>query len=218
MNDKLESLRKRLRGSEKEKANWPSWIGSPTAWLALIISSITAFYNFLYYSDQLSVVVQPLLARFDDKGVDITTPEPLVFINSGTRPIAVLYVDMHVMQPAPNRSDEPNCLQEGIATISLEFERVVVKPYDTVVKEVHFFENQETISIGRGLDKTRKDLSEPLTICLRFGIVATDASVMFKEIKIRAGWGNFDIPPSPRNFTTQYLIKRNRFWTDVGEN
>jgi hypothetical protein len=61
-------------------------------------------------------------------------------------------------------------------------------------------------------------LSEPfLTICMRFGIVATDAPVIFKEINIRAGWLNYEIP-SPRNFTTQYLIKRNRFWTDVGEN
>jgi hypothetical protein len=54
---KIEAFRKRLRGAEKQKTNWQYWIGSPTAWLALVLSAATGFYTFLYHSDELSVVI-----------------------------------------------------------------------------------------------------------------------------------------------------------------
>jgi hypothetical protein len=57
MNERLEEFRKRLRGPEKNKSDWRLWIGSPTAWLALAVSSATALHTAVYYSDQLSVVM-----------------------------------------------------------------------------------------------------------------------------------------------------------------
>ena len=101
MNDKLEAFRKRLRDPEKKKASWQFWIGSPTAWLALFISSTTAFFTLFYHSDELRVAVSGGIAArlelFADektgtpyRGVTVSTPRRFTFINSGSRPIAVL--------------------------------------------------------------------------------------------------------------------------------
>jgi hypothetical protein len=37
-----------LARPEKKKIDWPFWIGSPTAWLALIISCATAFSTLIF--------------------------------------------------------------------------------------------------------------------------------------------------------------------------
>src|SRR5436305_12370535 len=37
----------------------PGRFRSPTAWLALLVSSATAFYTLIYHSDELSVVASP---------------------------------------------------------------------------------------------------------------------------------------------------------------
>src|SRR5437764_4060783 len=99
MNDRLEAFRKRLRGPDREKTSWQFWIGSPTAWLAFFISSTTAFYTLLYHSDELRVALIPGDVQAYSGKVSVEPPETFTFINSGSRPIAVLAAEMSVNQP-----------------------------------------------------------------------------------------------------------------------
>jgi len=62
MNERLEAVRKRLNRPEKETRDWQFWIGSPRAWLALFLSSITAFYTFLFHRDELSIAIPAVQA------------------------------------------------------------------------------------------------------------------------------------------------------------
>ncbi len=59
MNEKLEAFRRRLREPEKKKTDWASWIGSPTAQFAAVLSLFNLFYSHAYYSDELIVGLSP---------------------------------------------------------------------------------------------------------------------------------------------------------------
>src|SRR3954462_728870 len=120
MTDKPEPFRKRPHGPEKEKISWQFWVGSPIAWLALIISSATAFSSLFYHSDQLSVMIPAWGVWLKDQQIQIQQPEPGTLINTGTRPIAIFGVSLIVVPPS-----EKDCTYGG-KTFGLEFETTVV--------------------------------------------------------------------------------------------
>ncbi len=171
MNDRLEAFRKRLRGPDREKTNWQFWIGSPTAWLALFLSSTTAFYTFLYHSDELRVAIIPGDVQLVPGKVRVEPPERFTFINSGSRPIAVLAADISVNQPDKG-VPYPDCISGVGAPLFLKLEETVVKPYDAVVKSTKL-EPGESPEIE--LSDANKSLSEPLfVLCVTFKFVATE--------------------------------------------
>src|SRR5262245_47683027 len=86
----IETFRSRLKQPKKATTNWQQWIGSPTAWLALILSASSFFYTFLYYSDDLSVVMdRPVIQPAFQDVLRISAPRNMTFINSGSRPIVI---------------------------------------------------------------------------------------------------------------------------------
>jgi hypothetical protein len=153
MSDKFQAFRKRLRVPKKEKSNWSSWIGSPTAWLALVISSTTAFFSLFYHSDELSVVANTgnVWLTAPDK-VSPSAPNTFTFVNSGSRPIALLSAILGYAQPTREIA-RPECCTEcwrgQIVNQRLRLEQTVVKPYDTMVRSIrHFLENRKMSNGG----------------------------------------------------------------------
>jgi len=214
MNDRLEALRKRLRRPERKTINWQFWIGSPTAWLALVVSSATAFYTFFYYSDQLSLVMKPWLVLVSSTKLQIEGPQPLIFVNSGTRPIALLSVGIDVTLK------QLGCYGHHIP---LEFDEFVLKPFDTTVKVVSF--KGKNVNGWYDLEaRVGCDFRGDEIISLQFEIVSADSPVFLKHIEapqivgISQGNGYSDFGPANNleKRVPQYLIKRNRFWTEVG--
>jgi hypothetical protein len=212
MNEKLEAFRKRLRGPEKEKTNWPAWIGSPTAWLALFISSTTAFYSLLYHSDELSVVVRPGLIEFKDKEIGLYDPGDAIIINSGNRPIAVLGVNMTTIQ-ASSSGEKIDCFHGSKEFFVLPFERIVVKPYDTVVASLKGKDGAPPnylVSMTETNQQLIKANNSPNIIaCLTFWIVAADEP-WHKTFEVVGLQGR-------RHDGPRYVIKRNTFWTEVAD-
>lgn len=226
MNERLEAFRKRLRGAEKEKTDWMHLIGSPTAaWIALFLSSSTAFYSFLYHSDVLSVVpMHSSIHLTADNKVHVNSPSVVTLINSGSRPIAVLGVEIFYGQPT-SKSANPSCSGPGrFYRFQLTFEQIVVKPYDTVLKQLKFdhADSSEKVHLIPLSDanQTRKD-DRVVIACMSFDIVAADTAGWRKILEVEriilddVGKSSFEyrinIP------SAKYVIKRNRFWTEVGE-
>jgi hypothetical protein len=220
MNERLEAFRKRLRGPDKEKGNWQFWIGSPTAWLALLLSSTTAFYTFLYHSDELSVVIDsPSIVLDNDGKLAVHSPSSVTFINSGSRPVAVTGIQLILVQPIENFPD-PQCRGSGsYSNLSLEFEQTVVKPYDAVAKPLGFYNKKPLEEEKVELTKENTGKGESvLAVCLKFSIAATDAAGWIKTIdlgKTTMGRPGFSTSEDKSEDPPAYLIKRNRFWTEV---
>jgi hypothetical protein len=198
-----------LERPKTRKADWQFWIGSPTAWLALVISSATAFYSLIYYSDQLSFVTPRIAVSASDQ-LTIEAPT-IILINSGSRPIAVLDIDLWAVQPYLDVA-EPDCHEGWQALYHLAFEKIVIKPYDTATLQPKF---RMPNSLESTVSLMVTDANKPLTwgrakvaVCLGFDIVATDLFIRKKTFRVTT--------ESPSNSKPRYLIKRNTFWTEVG--
>ena len=219
MNDRLEAFRKRLRGPEKTKSNWQFWIGSPTAWLALFLSATTGFYTFLYNSDELSVVIAGggVAASDDEKDYGVRAPRSVTLINTGSRPIAVLRIQMIVaerLQGAAPATCEAHWKEQ---VYDLDFEHTVIKPYDVVVKAMKFEGANSPLEL-RDFPTPKKGVIPyyaEVVFCMGFDLVATDTWVrktIEREHAIlnTGGWSSYG-----SKFDPVYLIKRNRFRTEV---
>jgi hypothetical protein len=149
MNERLEAFRRRLHEQKKSSPKWHQQIGSPTAWLALIFSTTTFFNTFFYYSDEMSVVVTPrfLVNLLEKDKIMVEPPTSITFINSGSRPIAVLGVSMMIVQPT-EKTARPDCRGNGNHWLShLVFDQTVVKPYEMTTLSMKFYEAKSTSEV-----------------------------------------------------------------------
>ena len=216
MNEKLEAFRKRLRGPTKVKTDWRFWIGSPIAWLAFVISLTSAFYSLIYHSDELGIVVPPLFPRVVADQISFGAPHFFTFINSGSRPIAVLSVHMVFVQPQQgmNRAD----CSHGEVYFFKPFVQLVVRPYETVTYRLTFSDADGSGRIllpksdfNRGVERG----APSYVACLTFHGVAADTTEWFKTVEVdhfdRGEFHSSELMQAK----PQYLIKRNTFWSSV---
>jgi hypothetical protein len=219
MNEALETFRKRLRGPEKEKFKFTRqfWIGSPTAWLALLISSATAFSSIVYYSDELGVQV-PSPQAFKNESKDqihVVLPPGITFVNSGSRPIAVLKVSIRFIQPR-RKAEHIDCLHGQMDVAWLPLHMLVVKPYDIMAYELKYNDWMLPRDLHFASSELNKENSSPMVVfvsCAIFQIVAADTTSFFTTVEIaRTDEYGFD---RSRLSNTQHLIKRSTFWTSV---
>ena len=150
----------------------------------------------------------------------------ITFIDSGTRPIALLEVTMAVVELAHATAGLP--CDGASVQFPIRFEETVVKPDEAVVKELSFFNNQPKVSFPREGSKNPDRLVVPAAICLKFAFVATDTPILRKAIAADHRWARKDsslaemFQESARDKQVkripQYLIKRNTFRTEVNAN
>jgi hypothetical protein len=108
------------------------WTTLSMSALALILSSVTVYFNVVRTKDDLRVVVEgtpEFLLDYENPKFDISTDLTMTFINAGTRPLAILRVTLFLDQsPRANLHQEKCEVQEGTA---------ITRPYDfttTIVK------------------------------------------------------------------------------------
>ncbi|SFV16046.1 hypothetical protein SAMN05192541_124125 [Bradyrhizobium arachidis] len=220
MNERLEAFRKRLNEPKKRRSdkNWQQWIGSPTAWAGLILSSVTAFYTFLYHSDELSVVIDSPFIKPDGENFKVRPPPGLTFINSGSRPVVVTSMKMLLIQR--HYASDPECDDWEVRTeIPFAFEQTVVKPYDALSKTLKF-ENEEATIAAKGGNANRKGGRASMLVCIRFELAATDAVRWQKTVTAghqieRDRQPNAELQRARFDTRPKILMKRNRFWTEV---
>jgi hypothetical protein len=243
MNEKLEAFRKRLREPEKKKRDWASWIGSPTAQLAAVLSLFNLFYSHAYYNDELTVVLSP--SRVHSSGDSIEVELPRVTLgNSGTRAASVVGMHLRHVQPNSDSKRRLSCdnierygysgdvVKENTSDfVPIVFESVILKPGDTIVRSIKFDENSSIlfdVHIQKGsksgtfalndFNQKRTYTDKRWSICLTFNIAATDA---FWDKPVQLGSDSdaeFDGEFNSREVasSSHTLVKRNNFWTSVG--
>jgi hypothetical protein len=222
MNEGLEEFRKRLRGPKKEKANWQFWIGSPTAWLALCLSAGTAFYTFIYHSDELSVFVPNAGLTYSEGRTSVSPPSTIALINTGSRPLTVMWVDLHLVQ-STRQIARPSCQSGSAIAFRLDFEPTVVKPYETVVKALKF-EGAKSASDAREFPMTKSNQEKhrpDVLVCMAFYVIDSDSLAHWKirEIDdprlVDGEWQYYNGRDDPAK--SLHLIKRNIFSTKFDE-
>ena len=123
-----------LERPKSTKVDWKFLIGSPTAWLALFISIATAFYSLVYHSDELGVIVPTPIVWLEDN-IAVAAPRQVTFINSGSRPIALLNVRLTLVQPR-QKVERADCARGQMDVDILKADQVVFKPYEIVVSTI----------------------------------------------------------------------------------
>jgi hypothetical protein len=137
----IEELRERLETPAKARVEWSKWIGSPTSWLALSLSAVTAYFTLIRQSDDIRVVVgeRPLLyvdlVEKDRPRLGIQQlQQHLTIINSGNRTAAITSIALVVGRSF--KGGEAQCQYESKPSkpFSLEyaFGGVVIKPGEIV--------------------------------------------------------------------------------------
>jgi hypothetical protein len=184
----------------RKKLDWSFWIGSPIAWLALVISGVHALYSLVYTSDVLSAVVAV------PNPVETSIPNTVTFINSGNRPVVVLSAQLVFMQ-SHDGSNWPDCIHGEPQVFEYDFQEVVVKPNETEVRQL------KAPAVKFELTNSNKEFARkygfPNTAtCISFRFVAGDPTPIRKTIMVEHSPGPLDREPN-------YLIRRSTFWTFV---
>ena len=221
MNNHLEAFRKRLKEPEKERINWQFWIGSPTAWIALRLSSVTAFYTFVYHSDKLSVVFNDVELRrnYNSDTVELRSPQSAIFVNSGNSSVAVIGITATVIQPLLE-GVPPSCLDRAglVQDYEFEFEQTVVKPYETVSKSLKFanknsWQDRHLVELT-SVNKAKEEYE--FAVCVTFKLVTQEASDWRKSLdlgfyRLRGDGLVSRLQQNPVE-RPRYLINKSMFW------
>jgi hypothetical protein len=222
----LERFRRRLSEGPK-KTDWTRWIGSPTAWIALTLSLATTFYSYIYYSDDLSVVVElpDVVSAADNKSFTIELPAGVTFINSGSRPIAITGMGFFALQPFESNKRELKCRQNGEwRHFGISVDPVVVRPYDLVTRAIAFTnKNPESKGIVRlsSENLSRAPAGFVMFMCIEFSMIVSGYGSVSKMVEI----GRVTMPDTSSLLTSPAgesgitpipLVKRNVFWETVG--
>jgi hypothetical protein len=104
--------------------------------LALSVSVLALFYNVIRQVDRLTVEMpSPAIAvRHSEDGLYVPIGDnEIVFINSGTRPVAVLSVSVRFVQ---NMSSSTACAERKGPVFGTNFEPTVLKERDIVIRKI----------------------------------------------------------------------------------
>lgn len=151
-----EQLRERLRAGwpPGKSFKWEKWGGSPTAWLALLLSGISIYLTQIRQVDDLRVLMngnpRPV---FNDvlygPSADLSpVQQTLIFINAGNRPVAIAAISLTVwlqselnltlFVPDPDEVCAPKNSRQVV--IDYEFSPLVVEPGKMVPLRLEKFE------------------------------------------------------------------------------
>jgi hypothetical protein len=107
--------------------------------LAFIVSAISAYFNVIRIEDNISLAVQfRAFATREDKNFSISAQQetPVVFINSGNRPVAILSLDFVYIQIEDRTVTFAECTGKHTTVLHTDFDTLIVKPNDFAVKRV----------------------------------------------------------------------------------
>jgi len=218
---------RRPKNTKENQSSWKSWIGSPTAWLALLLSAGNAFYSIFYYSDELTIITQDESAAYtlDENKVTVFSPAAFVFVNSGTRPVAV--TDMWVFFDQPNKDypEREDCSPVGPRVgLQMVFQPSVLKPHDIMTQTTKFHMQDGSTSTSFSMDFTQENAAKQkdgkgyvLTCGSATYIVGNrEFHDTFRIAKVFFYDMNSNRSHSFRlDFGPETLLKRNLLWTSV---
>jgi hypothetical protein len=175
MNERLESFRKRLRGPDKQKGDWK--VGSPTAWLALLLSLTTTYLNLRRHDDFKVIITNVTFELKDDQTAygKLSNTFVATFINGGNRPVSVLSAKAAIGQFF---DEKRNCDQvPQYQSVKLEIKPFVVKPGEIGIEPVTTKGSDSTIAYIENYSRLDTAAGHKALLCLQFTVVTPDAQV-----------------------------------------
>ena len=182
----IEQLRERLWLSKKTSTDWGKWVGSPTSWLALLLSSATAYFTLIHHSDDIRAVIgnrpKPFADLTQNSSVALGiwgVKQHLIVINSGNRAAAITAVILSLRLPL--KETATSCKSEVSKALELEyvFDGVVVKPGEIKPIALDKFSGygidrveDDTLYLRKGVFNVEKGTY--VIACLSFGIITPD--------------------------------------------
>lgn len=124
---------------------------------AVSLSVLTGYLNFLHYEDNLSVIFQPQTYphRADDTTLTISPQaENVIFVNSGTRPAVILWVELMYVQIRPGKSCSSYTWGKW-PMFATDVKPLIVKPKDIVTQSLSInrppsFQTKEGVVTAKG--------------------------------------------------------------------
>lgn len=213
MNERLELLRKRLRGVEAAKANWRAfWIGSPTAWLALLISIATALLNVVYYKDELAVVFDSISGTDLSAEATLMSPIQVMFVNSGSRSVGISHAELQAYLAGRDDERLDDCTNpELFGSVDVVLEPMILKAGEITSIKLSPGQAGGAYRITKPADKAGRRSF----FCLHVNYVTTSSVLVeSNKILIPVVWS---VLRTDKSFFTvgeikrQYLVRRSTF-------
>ena len=220
----VQELRERLfsRPHEptKRRIDWTKWIGSPTAWLALILSVVSTYFSFFRQNDDIQVIVQDgiqVFAHPDD--IEVYFPQQhLIMINAGNRPAAISDFGLYLGQ-IPVDEDWNSCPRQ--VELVYAFDGLVLKPGDMIPVSLETFKNGLEVKGNRVIvehSDWRREEGKYVLTCLMFRIATPDGISQLVGTPLSKSYltwirffnRKFNFDPPRDKFTPVVLIKRDR--------
>lgn len=191
----VEKFRERLNPPKRPKTDWSKWIGSPTAWLALMLSGFSAYFTVIRKADELGVIVRdtPIVVRTlptDDLAV-INFQQDLSFTNAGNRPAAITNIALLIWTPERKEERCPSD-SEPKRSYDYDFQSVVVRPGDIVTTTLSKFSNDQVYeptyigSLVRLMPRSEYERNAYVVVCLSFRLLTPSNAIERKQILLSA--------------------------------
>jgi hypothetical protein len=227
----IEQLRERLKTPARAsaKVEWTKWIGSPTSWLALFLSAVTAYFTLIRQSDDIRVAI----AEWPELYVEVVKEIPhlgiyrpqqhLTLINSGNRAAMITRIDLVVGRP---QVGELQCPRKS-TRLEYVFNGLAIKPGEIVpISLERLKRDYRFVQLNNQGDTTvifdnPPSLDMYVVACLSFLVITPDNVSQDVTIPIYATTlrylGETMLMPKPALFkrdTPTILISRRRtiFW------
>src|SRR4051812_12563217 len=111
--DRATQRRAHIESGERQRMTRKDTLSLSISLLALLVSSVTAYYNLLRVRHDFSLVMGEDFdggAVFEDSGlISFNTKADLVFVNKGTRPVAILDLKLNLYQFASVPKEREDC-------------------------------------------------------------------------------------------------------------
>ncbi|MGC2775497.1 MAG: hypothetical protein WA418_07645 [Bradyrhizobium sp.] len=144
MNDRLETFRRRLRGTEvskppRERVKVKEWLLFLISASALALSALTAYYNVVRQKEELRVYFGnrvPLITRASDGNLLVDGRIDVAFMNTGTRPILISSMNLEIYDVPQGSGVHYKRCSRPFGSLTYSVDSFVLKEKESVAKLV----------------------------------------------------------------------------------
>jgi hypothetical protein len=202
------------------------WVAILVSIAALVISAGTAYFSLVRQSEQLRVFVGdaiPFLTRTDDGRLQLEGNLDIAFMNTGTRPIIVLSVDLVIDDIPEGKDGGRKSCDRIFGGLPFDVDSFVVKEKESVAKLLKLrFDPRRPIGNAKSTEdgrivvpapkNSRGEPSRFVGTCLRIGGATPSRQPLVADIPI----GDFEWPTQGPAVASRYWPTPTVIWTKLG--
>jgi hypothetical protein len=207
-----DQFRERLRRPKKPPTDWAKWIGSPTAWLALLLSAFSVYGTLVRKTDDIRVVThrKPSAVVQGERVEFWALDQDLILINSGNRAAAVTEITLILWFQGGNESVTCDHNHHQSIYLNYDFSSVVVKPGEMASLTLSKFIDYN-VPLSKGILPVEYEVSggkltsasfrsapkagDIMAVCLSFRIILPDGDLRTASVLLEIARAPFVMGP-----------------------